>query len=71
VGDAATVRKWFRIGFVIVIVAALGGFAWLVPRQREPIYEGKPLTVWLEGYDATKPNTLEWQKADEVVRKLG
>jgi hypothetical protein len=64
-------RKQLRIGFSIVIVAALGGFAWLVLRQHEPTYEGKPLTVWLEGYDATKPNTPEWQKADEVVRKVG
>lgn len=41
-------RKRSRIGFAILLVAALGGIAWLVRVQREPAYQGRLLTSWLE-----------------------
>jgi hypothetical protein len=38
-----------RVAFAIVLVAGLGGLAWLVlrPRETEPVYHGKPLSFWL------------------------
>jgi len=35
--------------FAILLIAILGGFAWLVLSQpREPVYQGKTLSAWLE-----------------------
>jgi HEAT repeat protein len=63
--------KKSRILLAIFLVAVLGVITWLVFQPGEPVYEGKPLSVWLEGYDATKPKGAEWEKADEAVRHIG
>lgn len=63
--------KKTRIFLIIFLVAVLGVITWLVFQSGEPSYEGKPLSVWLESYDATKPKGVEWEKADEAVRHIG
>lgn len=43
-------RKQVQIA-VAVLLAAIGGVAtWEVLGDREPVYQGKPLSVWLERY---------------------
>src|SRR5579872_1378095 len=65
-----------RMATAVLLVAVLGGFAWEVLRLREgpePVYQGKPLRLWLETYDTPGfiANGPEWQKADEAVRQIG
>src|SRR5579872_4898885 len=57
-----------RIVLIVLFAAILGGFAWDVLRQREPVYQGKPLSVWLEGYER---GGWARQNADEAVRQAG
>lgn len=33
--------------WTVVVLALLGGFAWVVLRPHEPVFEGKPLSVVL------------------------
>ncbi|MDB6112028.1 MAG: domain containing protein [Pedosphaera sp.] len=40
-------RKRFRIVLVILLAAFLGGVAWEVLRESEPVYKGKPLSYWV------------------------
>jgi hypothetical protein len=44
-------RKRFRVLLAILLVAIVGGIAWFVWKPREPVYQGKPLSFWLRGYD--------------------
>ncbi len=61
-------RKRVQIALAVLLFATVAGIAW--PREREPIYEGKPLSVWLQGYDSAK-NQVAWQKTDEALRQIG
>ena len=42
--------KRLRIALALVLAAVLGGVAWRVLRQPEPVYQGKPLSFWLKGF---------------------
>jgi hypothetical protein len=45
---AAAMSKRTRIFIAVMLVAVLGGVAWLLQRgPQEPVYEGKPLGYWL------------------------
>jgi hypothetical protein len=57
---------------IFALPALLVFFGWLVLRPREPRFEGKPLSVWLEGYNLPKAQNEEsWRQADEAVRQTG
>jgi len=45
-------RKRSRILLRLSLVLILGGFAWLMlrPNEPEPLYQGKPLSYWLQGF---------------------
>jgi hypothetical protein len=63
-------RKTPQIALTVSLMAVGGVIAWQVLRGREPGYQGKPLSVWLEGYDVPK-NQAAWQRTDEAVRQIG
>ena len=60
-----------RILIAALLAVVLGGFAWIVLRQyqSEPVYGGKPLSVWLGGYYIN--NVGVFPKADEAVQHIG
>ncbi len=45
------------IQLAVLVVALLGGLVWLVLRPREPVYQGQPLSAWLEQYSE---RYVEW-----------
>lgn len=54
----------------------LAGLMWLSIRQvpREPVYLGKPLSLWLRTYAPPSPagrGSREWSRADDAVRHIG
>lgn len=62
-------RKRDKIAALIVVVAILaGGITWQVLRQREPIYQGKSASDWMN-YDYSVPNPD--RKFREVWQGLG
>ncbi|MDB6112696.1 MAG: repeat-containing protein, partial [Pedosphaera sp.] len=63
--------KWFRIVLVVLLLAVAGGLAWQASRQREPMYQGKPLSYWLGGYDSPPLTNVTPSQADAAVRQLG
>lgn len=48
--DTASMRNRGRIALVVVLVVLAGIIGWQVLREREPVYQGKSLPEWLEGY---------------------
>jgi len=60
-----------RIPIAVLLIAVMGVFTWMASRQRhsEPVYEGKPLSFWLDGYRIN--NVLVFPKADEAVQQTG
>ncbi|MDB6112064.1 MAG: lyase domain protein repeat-containing protein [Pedosphaera sp.] len=71
-------KKRSRIVLVVLLVAVVGGLAWQVTRPREPMYQAKPLTYWLQGYNQSprynQPpplGSVTESQADEAVRQTG
>ena len=69
-------RKRVYIALAIVLVMLAGVIAWQVrqaSREREPVYQGKPLSVWLEVlYEARAgPNQAGRSTAEQAVRHIG
>ena len=48
-GIQAVVAEKRRILFGMFVTGILAAFAWLVLRPHEPVFQGKPLSLWLEG----------------------
>ena len=44
-------RERVHIALAVSTIAIVAGIAWLVLRVEEPVYQGKPLSVWLESLD--------------------
>jgi hypothetical protein len=53
------VRKRGVILLAMLIVAVVGGAGWLALRPREPVYEGKTLSEWLDG-DVRSQSPSSW-----------
>jgi hypothetical protein len=68
--------KRFGLGICILLALLAGMVLWRATRSDEPIYEGKPLTRWLESHVPTSSanppfNSPGWKKADEALRHIG
>ncbi|EEF57880.1 HEAT repeat domain-containing protein [Pedosphaera parvula] len=60
-----------RIITLAVALLALGGITWAWVRSREPVYQGKRLSYWLEQYEkGFKPGTPP-PLAEEAIRHIG
>ncbi len=65
-----------RILFAVLVLAILGGLAWMVfsPRvEPEPVYQGKSLSVWLENYDPynTKRSSQQSIATQTAIQTMG
>ena len=63
--------KWSRIVVGFLLIAVLGGSAWVMlhPREKTPVWQGKPLSKWLDEFDP-KTGRLS-APAAEAVRQIG
>jgi len=72
-----TLNKQYRIVLAVVLVILEGVIGWQVfraSRERQPVYGGKALTLWLRTYAPSSSSglhSLEWNEADDAVRHLG
>ncbi len=65
-------RNRFRIGTAILI-PLLAVIAWEVLRQHEPVYQGRPLGVWLRSYatnDYENPRMTRGPEGERQVHEL-
>jgi|SRR5579872_6866908 len=62
-----------RIVLVALLVAVLGGFAWLVLSRTQPelVYQGKDLKFWLESCMDSRAGGLMQDEAKTAVREIG
>ena len=60
-------RKRYRIALAVLLVAVVSGIAWQVLCLREPVYQGKRLSFWLQRYspDGDSP------EVDDALRMMG
>ena len=65
--------KRVQIGLVVLLVILAGASAWQGLREREPVYQGKSLSVWLQGYIQGGSYIGVWPEpeVDEAVRQIG
>ena len=61
-----------RIALILLLVAVLGGVVWGTRSQRVPVYQGKPLSFWLKGFELDDyPGKPSVNEAVEAVRDAG
>ncbi len=68
--------KRLGIVFGVLLALVLGLLVWRASGPREPVFEGRTLTSWLDHHvassDARPPyNSPGWKKADEALRAIG
>ncbi len=61
-------RKRFRVVLVILLIAILAGFAWLVLHQHGPAYQGHSLNFWLQ--QAQQSNWVD-AEAENAIHAMG
>jgi HEAT repeats len=62
-----------RVLIAVAAIAVLAVLAWTVLRSSapEPVYQGKPLSYWLQGYDVGPAmNMVSVKEADEAVHAI-
>jgi HEAT repeat protein len=64
-------RKRFRVGIALLLVAVIGGVTWLVLRPREPWYHGKPLSFWVIRCNYPKWNGQGFIDLQEALQATG
>jgi hypothetical protein len=71
-------RKRVHIAFAVLLVILAGMLTWQGLREREPLHQGKRLSIWLNAYKLhgvagveTWQVRVEQQAADEAVRQMG
>ncbi len=72
-------RNWAVVAslsfFSVIIIS--GVVLFFLRPTREPVYQGKPLSVWLKGYDLVKSNNATvvdvavWRATDKIVQQAG
>src|SRR5713226_5462706 len=63
-------RKLRRAGLFILLGVLLGSLAFYMLRPREPVYQGKRLSAWLQELDYRKPEKIRLQ-AEDAFRHFG
>src|SRR5260370_5750943 len=73
--DNSFMRKSRRYSLTTLLIAVLGGFAWLIlSPPSEPMYQGKTLSFWCDQYTANSlpESDIELQKqAETAIRAIG
>ena len=68
--------KRLSIVFGVMLAVMLGLVVWRASGPREPVFEGRTLTSWLDHHVASSAamppfNSPGWRKADEALRTIG
>jgi HEAT repeat protein len=63
-------RRYQKSLLVVVGAVAVALLLMLLPRSQEPVYQGKPLHVWLKGFDANQ-GSPEYIAAQSAIRQIG
>jgi HEAT repeat protein len=61
--------KRHGIILVVLFIALAGGLVWMLSRPSEPLYQGKPLSAWINEYNGRPGDTN--QAALVAIREMG
>src|SRR5437773_5748631 len=69
-------NKRLAIVIAFLLVTVLGLLIWGPSRPRDPVFEGRTLTSWLDHHVASSAasppyNSPGWKKADQALRSIG
>jgi HEAT repeat len=74
------VRKRVQVALAILVVVVAGVIAWQVLGDGEPVYQGRPLSVWLVQYGTNHWSEGHWSvgrkgeleaQAENAIRQIG
>jgi hypothetical protein len=69
--NTAHMRKRYVLLIAVLLLAFAVGLAWQLSQPREPMYEGRPLSYWLEGYGPDAATETSQQGADNAMQEIG
>ena len=61
-------RKRYQVLLTVLLVATLGGIAWQMMGEREPVYQGRSLRAWIMDFDNTYASDWTGEDSDKHVR---
>jgi PBS lyase HEAT-like repeat len=64
-------EKKRAIGLGVMLLVIAGGLSWEIWRTREPMYEGKPLSYWLDCYTPLNRTETSFQQAEHALQAIG
>ena len=67
-------QKRIQIALAVLLVMLAGAITWQVLREREPVYQGKPLRVWLRQYRVTHVEGDDGElgkQTETAIRQIG
>jgi HEAT repeats len=64
------VGKVLKIALFVTGVIVVTGIVFYIRRPREPIYEGRPLSVWIVGNDSDKASEAMWLAGTNAIPTL-
>lgn len=69
-------RKRGQIALAVLFGVIVAGISWQLLREREPVYQGKSLSEWLEGCNVQQSTIPlverpQWRQADRAIRHFG
>ncbi len=76
-GHTPSVGKKFQILFALLVFVLAGaglwiGLGWRQLSQPEPVYQGKPLSYWLKGYDNNSSTNVPTRaETDAALNEMG
>jgi hypothetical protein len=64
---------WKRvyIALAVLFVAVVSVMVWQGPREPEPVYQGKRLSVWLENLYKATTSAISDHRAEHAIRQIG
>lgn len=64
-------KRILSVATFALISCGLGLLLFLSHEPPEPIYNGKPLSYWVQGYDKLFSTNVTQSKADDAIRQMG
>jgi hypothetical protein len=66
-------RKRVQIALAVLLLVVVGVIAWQVLRSSEPVYQGRPLSGWLDQWEKSSlfPGSEARNQAQAAIRQIG
>ena len=67
----APTKFWLKSALVIAVMGILMAWAWMPSHPKEPVYQGKTLSEWLQTWRKSDDGSEKEKQAEAAIRTIG